>query len=267
MEKADQFTDPHAPVQAGAEEKPPAELPEMTLREHLLELRKRLMWSVIAIAASTCIALYFVDRVFPFFTEAFHDSFKGAMLIGTSPAEAFLLKLKMAFFTGLLGVSPFLFFQLWLFIRPALYEEEKRMALPFVMITTSLFLAGVVFCYQLVLPIALEFFAGEYESVGVTPTIRISEHIAMVVQALLGFGIAFELPVISFLLARLGVIDFQMMKSGVRYAIVVIFLVSAILTPPDVLSQFLMAGPLTLLYGVSMLVVKHVDRRGAKEQK
>lgn len=236
-------------------------LPEMTLREHLIELRKRLIYVLVAVVIGTIVGMYFVEDVFPFFTNSFHESFKNALLIGTSPAEAFILKLKTAFFSGLLFVSPFLFFQVWLFIKPALYDSEKRMALPFVFITTALFLAGVVFCYQFVLPIALAFFASEYESVGITPTIKISEHIAMVIQALLGFGIAFELPVLSFLLARLGVIDYPMMRSGMRYAVVVIFILAAILTPPDVLSQFLMAGPLLILYGVSMLVVKHVDKR------
>ncbi len=236
-------------------------LPEMTLREHLVELRKRLVWALSAVALGTVAGLYFAEYIFPLFTVSFHEGFKDALLIGTSPAEAFILKLKTAFFSGVLLVSPFLFYQIWLFIRPALYESERRMALPFVVITTTLFLTGMVFCYELVLPIALEFFAAEYASMGITPTIKISEHIAMVIQALLGFGIAFELPVLSFLLARLGVIDYAMMRSGMRYAVVVIFILSALLTPPDVVSQFLMAGPLVILYGISMLVVKHVDRR------
>ena len=236
-------------------------LPEMTLREHLIELRTRLIWSVIAVVVGTGFGMYFVDLVFPIFTDAFHSTFKDALLIGTSPAEAFLLKLKTAFFFGCLLASPVIFYQVWLFIRPALYEEERRWAMPFVIITTALFVAGVVFCYKLVLPIALEFFASEYQSVGITPTIKISEHIEMVVQALLGFGIAFELPVLSFLLAKLGVIDYKMMKSGSRYAIVIIFIIAAVLTPPDVLSQFLMAGPLTLLYAISIFVVRGVDRR------
>jgi len=238
-------------------------LPEMTLKEHLFELRRRLIFAVIAVAIGTCVGLYTVEWIFPLFTSSFHESFKDALLIGTSPSEAFVLKLKMAFFAGLLFVSPFLFFQVWLFIRPALYDEERKLALPFVIVTTTLFLGGVVFCYEIVLPIALEFFANEYKSVGITPTIKISEHIAMVIQALVGFGVAFELPVISFLLARLGVIDYEMMRSGFRYALVVIFVAAAVLTPPDVLSQFLMAGPLLVLYGISMLIVKNVGKRGA----
>lgn len=244
---------------------PAAPLPEMSLREHLVELRQRLIASLIAMVVGTGLGLYFVDDVFPLFTASFHESFGGALLIGTSPSEAFLLKLKMAFFSGLLFVSPFLFFQVWLFIRPALYDEERRWAFPFVLVTTLLFLSGVAFCHEFVLPVALQFFANEYKSVGVTPTIKVSEHIAMVIQALVGFGVAFELPVISFLLARLGVIDYPMMRGTFRYAIVLIFILSAVLTPPDVLSQFLMAGPLMLLYGVSMVIVRNSDKRRAQK--
>jgi sec-independent protein translocase protein TatC len=177
-------------------------------------------------------------------------------LIGTGLAEAFVLKLKVALFAGIVLSSPFLFFQLWLFVAPGLYAAERRLVVPFVASTTSLFLLGVWFCYEWVFPFAFEFFRGEYASIGVTPTVRISEHLALMIQGLVGFGAVFQLPVLAFFLARLGIIDERTLIGGTRYAIVAIFILSAVLTPPDVLTQFLMAGPLLLLYGISILVVR-----------
>lgn len=235
---------------------PNPELREMTLFEHLGELRRRLIISVLVIIAGTAICFSYASVIFDFLTASYYQHFPHSSLIGTGPAEAFLLKIKVAVFSGILLMSPVLFFQLWLFLEPGLYPKEKKLALPFVLCATSLFLIGVWFCHQWVLPFAFEFFYKEYQSIHVTPTVRISEHLATLMQALIGFGVVFEMPVLAFFLGRFGIINHRTLIDGGRYAIVIIFIISAILTPPDALTQFLMAGPLLLLYGLSILIVK-----------
>jgi len=158
------------------------------------------------------------------------------------------------------------FIQVWLFISPGLYEHERRYVLPFVLATSALFFVGVWFSFDIVLPFAFDFFKKRYDIIGVTPRIRISEHLSLILKAMLGFGAVFEMPVLAFLLGRLGVIDHLFLLRGFRYAVVLIFIISAILTPPDVLTQLLMAGPLLLLYGLSILIVKFTGRPKLKVQ-
>lgn len=229
---------------------------EMDLFEHLGELRTRLLHSIVAIAVSGIVAFLIAKELFDLLNAPYLEVFKDYPLIGTGSAEAFILKLKVSIFAGLIISSPYLFFQFWLFISPGLHEHERSMFLPFIIATTLCFLGGIVFCYFVVLPFAFEFFLSEYLSIGVTPTIRISEHLSMMIKALLGFGIVFELPVLSFILARLGIIDDVFLKTYFRHAIIVIFVIAAVLTPPDVLTQILMAIPLIILYGFSIFVAK-----------
>lgn len=236
---------------------------EMGLFEHLKELRYRVIVMFIAIAIGTGVAYSFSAQVLNLLFQPFLTTFPStAMLIGTGPAEAFLLKLKVAVFCGILLSSPILFMQLWLFIAPGLYDSERRMVIPFVLSTTLLFIVGVSFCYSFVLPLAFQFFKQQYDSLGsVTPAIRVEEHISIMLQGLIGFGVVFEMPVIAFFLGRIGIIDYKMMVSGFRYAVVIIFVVAAILTPPDVCSQFLMAIPLIGLYCISIVIVKYTGQK------
>ncbi|NDC38404.1 MAG: twin-arginine translocase subunit TatC [Proteobacteria bacterium] len=237
----------------------------MSLLEHLRELRTRLIYSALAILVGTCITYSYCDLVFSILNAVFYENFKGGTLIGTGPAEAFLLKLKVAVFAGIILVSPFLFFQLWKFIEPALYQRERRLALPFIVSGTLLFTGGVWFCHRFVLPVSLGFFADQYQSIGVTPQVRVSEHLSIMMQALIGFGLVFELPVLAFFLARFGIITSAKMISASRYAIVGIFIISGILTPPDALTQLLMAGPLLVLYGISVVVVRFTETRRTQQ--
>ena len=236
-------------------------MPEMGLFDHLRELRKCLLISLTAVLVGSCVAYSFSTPIFSLLSEPYFRAFQNNELIGTGPAEAFMLKLKMAVFGGVLIVSPVIFHQMWMFVAPGLYNHEKKMVIPFVLATTVLFLGGVVFCYSVVLPIAFTFFAQQYESIGVTPTVKISEHLSFVAEALLGFGFVFEMPAVAFVLGRLGVIDERTLPNVGRYAIVGIFVISAIFTPPDVLSQFLMAVPLLILYGLSILIVKYTCKK------
>ncbi len=240
---------------------------EMSLFEHLAELRKRLFISVLAITVLACLSYSYTGQIFSLLTEPYLVAFKNNLLIGTGPAEAFILRVKVALFAGAILATPVLFMQLWLFIAPGLHDNERKLFIPFLISATALFLGGVAFCYEVVLPFTFDFFAEQYQSISITPTIRVSEHLSMMVQALVGFGLVFEMPVIAFLLGRAGIIDHNTLIGGGRYAIVLIFVVSAVLTPPDVLTQFLMAVPLLILYGVSIGIVWIGERKDNNSNK
>ncbi|MCB0339623.1 MAG: twin-arginine translocase subunit TatC [Bdellovibrionales bacterium] len=230
---------------------------EMSLLEHLGELRTRLVFSALAIVVGAVFAYSIIGELLSVFSRPFELAFSESQMIGTGPAEAFILKLKFAFFAGIVLASPVVFFQIWLFVSPGLHEHERKLALPFLFFTTALFVSGITFCYFAVLPFAYEFFAEQYRSIGIAPTIRISEHLTFLVRVLLVFGIVFEMPVLAFFLGRIGIITDRMLIGWFRHAVVVIFIVAAILTPPDVVTQFLMALPLLALYGVSILLVRY----------
>lgn len=237
---------------------------EMGLFDHLAELRKRLLWSAVAIVLGAIAAFIYSEPLFHLLTSPFFASFKGGQLIGIGPAEAFMTRIKVALLGGSLLVSPVVFHQLWLFVAPGLYDHERKMVVPFVTVTTLLFLSGVALCFYGIFPVAFEFFSDQYRVIGVMPTVRMSEYLSMVIFTLLGFGMVFEMPVLAFFLAKLGLLTYEMMTKYLRYAIVLVFIISAVVTPPDVLSQILLAVPLMILYGISMLVVKHTERRAAE---
>lgn len=246
-----------------SETEPDAPSEEMDLLEHLGELRVRLIRSALAIVIGGIASYAFSRQTFSFLMHPFFEAFSDTQyqLIGTGPAEAFLLKIKVALFLGVIISSPVIFGQIWGFISPGLYEHERKLFLPFVGGSTFLFLSGVLFCHVLVLPIAFDFFRSQYSSLpGLAPYIKVGEYFSMVVKSIIGFGIVFELPMLAYFLARVGIITVDLMLNYARHATVVIFILSAILTPPDVFSQFLMAGGLMMLYGVSILVVKIAER-------
>jgi sec-independent protein translocase protein TatC len=234
---------------------------EMSLIEHLAELRARLLHSLVAVIVGCLVTYALSSRLFEFLTGPFFVSFPPSSLIGTGPAEAFVLKLKVTVVTSIFLVSPYLFYQVWLFVEPGLYPEEKKHVIPFITITTLLFLGGAALAYFVMLPIAFEFFLSQYNSIGITPQIRISEHLALTLRVLVASGVLFEMPILTYLLARSGIITKQMLIASTRYAIVAIFVVSAIATPPDVLTQFLFAIPLMILYGISIVVAGYAERK------
>lgn len=231
----------------------PSDEARMPLIEHLAELRARLIRSVLAIAVGFLIAYAVDDWLFRMLTlplrVASHDR---VLLIGTGVGEAFFTKLKVALIAGLFIASPAVFFEIWKFIAPGLYESERRLARPFVVSATIFFIAGGYFCWAVVFRIGYAFFLSEYASIGVTPTIRISEYLAFSAKLLLAFGITFEMPIFAFFLTRLGIIEYRMMIRYFRYAVLAIFVVAVALTPPDMVSPFLLAIPLLALYGLSI---------------
>lgn len=231
----------------------------MPLTAHLEELRTRLVRSLLAIAVGFAAAYAFADRLFELLTRPLLGLNQPGLevtdvnLIGTGVAEAFFTKIKVAFLAGIFLASPVILYQIWRFVAPGLYDTEKRYARPFVFFGTVFFVAGAWFCYEIVMPVGYRFLIEQYGSIGISPEIRISEYLTFTARMLLAFGVTFELPVFTFFFARLGVVTHQMMIAYTRYAVLVIFVLAAILTPgPDVASQLLMAGPLLLLYALSI---------------
>ncbi len=171
---------------------------------------------------------------------------------------AFFVALKVSFFAGLLGALPFILYQIWLFVAPGLYDNEKKMVLPFVFGGSIMFAVGVLFAYYVVTPFGFQFLI-TFGSFLYTPLINIEDYVGFFTKIMIGFGLAFELPVFAYFLAVLGMITDKTLKDFFKYAIIIIFIIAALLTPPDVLTQLLMAGPLIILYGVSILIVRMVN--------
>jgi len=235
----------------------------MPLTAHLEELRTRIIRMLIA-AGIGLVACYGLAEPIVALLLAPLTHIEGAHVIGTGVTDAFFTKLKVAFVAGLFVAGPVIFYQAWAFVAPGLYETEKRLALPFSIAASVFFVAGAVFCYVVVFPIAFQFFLAEFGTIGIAPEIRVSEYLTFTSRMLLAFGVTFELPVATFFLARIGVLTHRSMIAGARYAVVAIFVVAAVLTPgPDVASQLLMAGPLLLLYAVSIGVAWLVARPAA----
>lgn len=231
---------------------------KMPLTAHLEELRGRLIRALLAITAGFAACYTFADPLFRFLARPLVELTQSpdpeivVHLIGTGVAEAFFTKLKVAVIGGVFVASPVVLYQMWQFVVPGLYDSEKHYARPFVIFGTLFFVAGGAFCYYGVLPIGYQFFVDQYATIGVSPEIRISEYLTFTSRLLLAFGVTFEMPVVTFFLARIGLVTHRTMIQYGRYAVVIIFVVAAIMTPADVASQLLMAGPLLVLYALSI---------------
>ena len=233
---------------------------EMGLMEHLNDLRSCLIHCISSVIVMSLFAFYFSETFFTWLRKPVIETFGENVLIGTGPAEALTLKMSVALFAGAIVALPYMFYQVWKFIAPGLYDSEKKYVFPFIFITTACFISGVLFCYYLVVPVSFAFFKAEYTSIQLVPQIRLSEHIQLTAKMLIGFGVVFELPVICFALARVGILTAARMTVGWRYIVVGIFIAAGFFTPPDALSQVLMVGPMLLLYGISIIVVKLGER-------
>lgn len=226
----------------------------MTFTEHLEELRWCLLKSLGAIVFASGLCYFFSDLIFGFIVAPLKQNLRpGQSLIGTGVTEAFFIEIKVALAAGVVFSCPFIFYQLWRFIAPGLLGREKKWVLPFVTCATLFFLGGAYFCYRVVLPVAFQYFIEQYDTMGVSPAIRIGEYFTFFFRMVLAFGITFELPVFTFFLVRLGIWNYRFMLSSFRYAIVVIFILAAILTPtPDIINQCLLAFPMLALYLISI---------------
>jgi len=226
---------------------------EMSFLDHLEELRWRLIKCLIAVIVFAIPSGIFWKQIFDIimvYPLRFSDP--KPHLIFTNPTEGITLSIEIAIVSSIILSAPIIFFQLWRFISPGLYKNEKKFVLPLVISTTFFFLLGTGFCY-LVVPFILSFFA-KYPQGRMDAFYRVQDYLTFLVQLSLAFGIVFELPVISFILTKAGIITHRFLIDKGRYAIVIIFIVAAILTPPDILSQLALALPLLILYGISILV-------------
>ncbi len=237
----------------------------MSILGHLNELRRRL-FRIVIIVVLGFVAFYGVSEpLYAFLSAPLQACMpEGSKLIYTSPQGAFFTYMKVALVASLFGTSPFSFYQLWAFIAPGLYREEKRAVLPLAFFSSIFFLAGAAFCFFLVFPIAFQFFMG-FATDTIVPMISVEEYLSFALKLLLAFGLVFEMPLFAYFLSRFGILTPDFMRRSRRYAILVIFIVAAILTPPDVFSQCLMAIPMLLLYEVSIYVSAMAYRK--KEDK
>jgi sec-independent protein translocase protein TatC len=226
----------------------------MTLTEHLEELRWCILKSVLAVVLASGVCYFFSDAIFGFIVAPLRRSLQpGQNLIGTSVTEAFFVEIKVALAAGVLFSCPVIFYQIWRFVAPGLSGLERKLVVPFVLCATFFFIAGAAFCYRFVLPVAFKYFIEQYESMGVSPAIRIGEYFTFFFRMILAFSVTFELPVFTFFLVRVGIWDYRFMLRSFRYALVIIFLIAAMLTPtPDVINQSLLAVPMLVLYVLSI---------------
>jgi len=238
------------------------------LRPHLIELRKRLGISVGSLIVMFFVMFYFHEPILNWMVEPLNvallevgkKSLHAAegMVTTSQVGGAFFVALKVSFFAAIIGALPIILSQIWMFIAPGLYANEKKMIIPFILGGTFMFLVGVLFAYYVVTPFGFDFLI-TFGSFKFTPLINIEDYVGFFTKIMFGFGIAFELPVFAYFLALLGMVNDRQMAAFFKYAVVIIFVVAALLTPPDVLTQMLMAGPLIILYGLSILIVKMVN--------
>ena len=239
----------------------------MSFLEHLEELRSRLTRAVIAILVVFLVCLVFGERVFSLLSSPIVKLLpKDSTLIFTALPDPFFIYLKVSLIMGIFIALPYVLYQLWLFISPGLYQKERRMAVPFVVLATILFYIGACFAYFVVFPAAFKFFLS-YQTPDLKPMISIREYVSLVMVLMLAFGAVFETPVIIVFLGLLGVFDTGQFKRGRRYFIVLAFVIAAILTPtPDVINQTLMAVPMILLYEVGIRILAIFEKRRKREE-
>jgi sec-independent protein translocase protein TatC len=236
------------------------------LLDHLIELRRRLLWSFAALALGFCVCLYFVDHILAVLVQPLLAAGQ-RQLIAVAVFEQFFVRIKVAFFGALMISFPVLASQIWLFVAPGLYRKERRAFLPFLVMTPFLFAAGASLAYFVAMPLALNYllgFAGNIGGVQQTSLPGISNYIDFWTRFIFGFGVAFLLPVLLMLLERAGIVSRAQLKRGRRYAIVAAFVIAAVLTPPDVISQLLLAVPLVVLYEVSLVAIWFTERKRAR---
>jgi sec-independent protein translocase protein TatC len=246
---------------------------EAPLFEHLVELRKRLIFSFVAIGVLFIGFFFVADQIFLFLLSPFETAAgggEGVRLIYTAPQEFFFTKLSVALFAALFAAFPIIASQIYSFVAPGLYKNERGAFLPYLLATPILFVIGAAVMFYGVMPLALGFFLSQEVNVAGGTTIemlpRVSEYLGLIMTLVFAFGICFQLPIVLTLLASIEIVDVEKLKSWRKYALVAILFVAAFLTPPDPISQLGLALPLLLLYEISIISVRIVERRRAKKE-
>lgn len=233
------------------------------LIHHLVDLRKALVKSLIFIGLGFCICVYWSEYIFDFIRTPIEPYLDEGGLVFTAPMDKFTAYLKVSFLAGMIITCPFWLYQVWSFIAPGLYKDEKKWSALFIFFGTFLFIAGVAFVYNIVYPMAFDYlmnFGGTTDR----PMITIKDYIGFFILTTLVFGLAFELPLILVMLGALGIVSHEMLKAKRRYAIVIMAVLAAVATPPDAISQIAMLVPLTLLYELAVWLVYLIEKSRAK---
>ena len=244
----------------------------MSFLQHLEELRRRIIWSLVGIGVGFGVCFWYADKVFDWMqrpiVKALQDHKLDTQLVYTSPTEPFNLYLKIALFAGIFFASPWVLYQVWQFISPGLYRKEKRYVLPFLFSTVGLFLAGGIFAYFVVYPAALDFligYGGQFK-----PMITIDKYTDLFLTLILGMGLIFEMPILIFFLSLMGVVSAGFLWRNFRYSILIIFIIAGIVTPTtDIMNMCIFAAPMIVLYIFSIAVAwfVHPAQRLKREQK
>ena len=237
----------------------------MPLLDHLVELRKRLIYALISFFLVFFITFYFAKPIFSFLIQpALRDGYKLQVL---DIFEFFFVTVKLSAFVSLIVGFPLIATQIWLFVAPGLYRQEKRAFLPFLVATPFMFYAGCAVMYYVVMPYVIDFMLTQYAPSDVEKNLRASDYLERVLQLVFAFGFAFEMPVLLILLVRVGIATSEGLRAKRRYAIVICFVVAAVLAPPDVISQIALAVPLLLFYEISILVGSWIEKKREEEEK
>ena len=248
---------------------------KMPLLDHLVELRSRLLKSVIALLLAFLVCFFFAEPIYAFLTEPLaailRERREDPRMIFTALTEVFFTYVKVAFFAGAFISCPIFLTQLWLFVAPGLYKKEQKALAPFLIATPVLFFVGGALVYYVIFPLAASFLVG-FEVLGgegdldIVLEAKVSEYLSLIMKLIFAFGLCFQLPVIMTLLARVGLATSAGMAAKRKYAVVAVFVVAAVLTPPDPVSQISLAIPIILLYEISIYMAKLVERKRARDE-
>jgi sec-independent protein translocase protein TatC len=240
---------------------------KLPLTAHLEELRKRLIYSFLSVGVAFGISYAYIKEIVEILMRPLVRALPaGSSLVFTAVPEAFFTYLKAALLAGVFFSSPFILYQIWAFVSPGLYEREKKYIYPYLFVSTTFFVAGALFCYLIVFPVVFRFFLS-FATNDIRPLPAIKEYLTFTIKLLLAFGLLFQWPALILFLSRMGVVSSRALAKNRKYAILGIFVAAAVLTPPDLVSQLLLAGPLLVMYEGSIWMAKFLGKKEEEDKK